>query len=170
MCVFKKRCVSFLSGDGGEKPDAGGPADWSGAASGEQPAGAGSLSQKPALPAGAAGQQNLWAERAAGCTGQAAGGQLDGERRRLCHHLQPPPPTQQPAPRLLPHVGTHLLTDNLNSLFFVFFLPHACKGLHTTLYFNTHPRSDRLQTAMWSLPLRSTLDKSTEAFLALRKH
>lgn len=170
MCVFKKRCVSFLSGDGGEKPDAGGPADWSGAASGEQPAGAGSLSQKPALPAGAAGQQNLWAERAAGRTGQAAGGQLDGERRRLCHHLQPPPPTQQPAPRLLPHVGTHLLTDNLNSLFFVFFLPHTCKGLHTTLYFNTHPRSDRLQTAMWSLPLHSTLDKSTEAFLALRKH
>lgn len=42
--------LSF-SGDGVQEPDAGGPAEGAGAASGEQPAGEGSLSQEPALAA-----------------------------------------------------------------------------------------------------------------------
>lgn len=60
-----------VSGNGVEEPDAGGPAERPAAASGEQPAGEGSLSQKPALAAGAAGQQDLRADGAAGHPGQA---------------------------------------------------------------------------------------------------
>ncbi len=69
--------LSFVSGHRVKKPEAGGPAERSRAASGEQPAGEGSLSQELALAAGAAGQQDLWADGAAGHPGQAPGEQLE---------------------------------------------------------------------------------------------
>lgn len=70
----------FVSGHGVEEPDAGGPAEGAGAASGEQPAGAGRLSQEPALAAPAAGQQDLGADGAAGHPGQAPPEQLEPPR------------------------------------------------------------------------------------------
>ncbi|CAG05251.1 unnamed protein product, partial [Tetraodon nigroviridis] len=60
-----------------QEPDAGGPAEGAGAASGEQPAGAGGLPQGPALAAGAAGQPHPGADGAAGHPGPAPAGQLD---------------------------------------------------------------------------------------------
>lgn len=70
-----------MPGDGVEEPDAGGAAVRPGAAAGEQPAGAGSLREEPALPAGAAGQQDLRADGAARHAGQAGGGQLELRHR-----------------------------------------------------------------------------------------
>lgn len=52
----------FSSGVGVEEPDSGGAAQRLGAASGEQPAGEGGVSEEPALPPGAAGLQDLRAD------------------------------------------------------------------------------------------------------------
>ncbi len=94
--------MSFVSGHGVEEPDVGGPAERPGAASGEQPAGEGSLSQEPALPAGAAGQQDLRADRAAGHAGQAPRGQLERDQHHHQHHQHH---------RSQRSVGSHIVTD-----------------------------------------------------------
>lgn len=78
--------MTFISGHRVEEPDVGGPAERPGAASWEQPAREGSLPQEPALAAGAAGQQDLRADGAAGHPGQAAGEQLEWGGRRRNHH------------------------------------------------------------------------------------
>lgn len=76
----------FVAGHGVEEPDAGGPAEGAGAASGKQPAGEGSLSQEPALAARAAGQQDLGADGAAGHPGQAPPEQLESSAATHQHH------------------------------------------------------------------------------------
>lgn len=76
----------FVAGHGVEEPDAGGPAEGAGAASGKQPAGEGSLSQEPALAARAAGQQDLGADGAAGHPGQAPPEQLESGAATHQHH------------------------------------------------------------------------------------
>ncbi|KAA8584334.1 hypothetical protein FQN60_008119, partial [Etheostoma spectabile] len=74
---------------GVEEPDAGGPAEQPGAASGEQPAREGSLSQQLAFAAGAAGREDLRADGAAGHAGEAPPEHLERPtRRRQGHHSQ----------------------------------------------------------------------------------
>lgn len=76
----------LFSGHGVQEPDAGGPAEGAGAASGEQPAGEGSLSQEPALAASAARQQDLRADGAARHPGQAPPEQLESGAATHQHH------------------------------------------------------------------------------------
>lgn len=106
--LWPKCRIAFISGHRVEEPDVGGPAERAGAASWEQPAREGSLSQEPALAAGAARQQDLWADGAAGHPGQDAGEQLEGATP------QPSPPPRSPAGAQSSghlHVGTHIVTD-----------------------------------------------------------
>lgn len=106
-CTCLDRDRIFVAGHGVEEPDAGGPAEGAGAASGKQPAGEGSLSQEPALAAPAAGQQDLGADGAAGHPGQAPPEQL--EQRR---HTSASPASAQRTHQ--PHVSHHS-SDHLNS-------------------------------------------------------
>lgn len=111
--------VLFFSGHGVQEPDAGGPAEGAGAASGEQPAGEGSLPQEPALAAGAARQQDLRADGAARHPGQAPPEQLESGAATHQHH--------QPA--LRGHITRMSAITRLGDL--NFFSPHvrASRGI-----------------------------------------
>lgn len=109
----------IVSGHGVEERDVGGPAERSGAASGEQPAGEGGLSQEPALPARAAGRQALRAERTSGHAGQTHRVQLE----------RPTPPAASAQRRNHLHVGTHRHVKQLEFSSSSFFLSTCIRYL-----------------------------------------
>lgn len=123
-CRFWRSCFSRLVSElGVEESDAGGSSGRAGAASGEQPAGEGSLPQEPPLAAGAAGRQDLRADGAARHAGQTAGGQLE---RPTAPPPPPPPPSPQPALREESPACRYIATDTKLECLFVSFLFHSC--------------------------------------------
>lgn len=154
------------SGDGVEEPDAGVPAEWSAAASRQQPGGERSLSNEPALPAAAAGWQDLRTHRAAGHSGQAGGDQLEvgGRIALTClfsrRGLLPPPPPpsrlcSEQKPPACRHSHRHWQV-RLESSVVLQHVHDTCSSMFTELYgltLQTHPAGHVYKSQVSSLCL-----------------